>query len=129
MATEEYFSSHTKFDEATEDIDELIQEEIEDVVDIEVPVPNLDYQCQNAEAEQTTLNDSMSQVLCNIRNNYCQGTPRMINNKFKLQRSAARDSESVNGTPAFSTRSTLRKTPLLFGRNSHAKLRDISRFR
>lgn len=43
LQTEEYFSSHTKFDEATEDIDELIQEEIEDVVDIEVP--NLDYQC------------------------------------------------------------------------------------
>jgi hypothetical protein len=63
-----------------------------------------------------------------------QATPNTIlSNKQKLNRGASRDSEYNfnNGTllnfglAGQSTRSTFMKTPLMFGQNAHAKLRDI----
>jgi len=64
-------------------------------------------------------------------------TPNTIlSNKQKLNRGASRDSEynqyNLNngtmlnfGLAGQSTRSTFMKTPLMFGQNAHAKLRDI----
>ena len=62
-------------------------------------------------------------------------TPNTIlSNKQKLNRGVSRDSEYNfnNGTmlnfglAGQSTRSTFMKTPLMFGQNAHAKLRDIN---
>lgn len=62
-------------------------------------------------------------------------TPNTIlSNKQKLNRGISRDSQNNfnNGTllnfglAGQSTRSTFMKTPLMFGQNTHAKLRDIN---
>lgn len=58
----------------------------------------------------------------------------MLSNKQKLNRGISRDSQNNfnNGTllnfglAGQSTRSTFMKTPLMFGQNAHAKLRDIN---
>jgi hypothetical protein len=68
----------------------------------------------------------------NIKMNATPNT--ILSNKQKLNRGASRDSEyNVNngtmlnfGLAGQSTRSTFMKTPLMFGQNAHAKLRDIT---
>ena len=115
-----------------DEIEESIKEEILEASGQHNKEGEKREQAGDRDGNATAANPFNNKTNSNMKSNATPNT--ILSNKQKLNRGVSRDSEYNfnNGTmlnfglAGQSTRSTFMKTPLMFGQNAHAKLRDIN---